>query len=109
MQLQASCIELLQVMLEETNEKSSELAQGVSEDLDLTTLLNAMVQLRVSNRNYYFHPYCYNTHKECEAEEDLHVEARRGMFRGFHVLKKIADYLNISVDAYGESSFAGTD
>ena len=48
MQLQASCIELLQVMLEETNEKSSELAQGISEDLDIATLLKAMVQLRVS-------------------------------------------------------------
>ena len=48
MQLQASCIELLQVILEETNEKSSALAQGISEDLDVATLLKAMVQLRVS-------------------------------------------------------------
>ena len=46
--------------------------------------------------------YFHLQYKECEAEEDLHVEARRGMFRGFHVLKKIADYLHVSVDSYGK-------
>ena len=52
-QLQASCIELLQVMLEETNERSSELAQGISEDLDADVLLETMLQLEVRNSCMY--------------------------------------------------------
>ena len=33
-------------MLEETNEKSPELVQGISEDLKIEVLLQAMVKLR---------------------------------------------------------------
>ena len=43
-----SSIELLQVMLEETNEKISELAQGISNDLGVYILLQAMLQLEVN-------------------------------------------------------------
>ena len=46
--LQVSCIELLHILLEETNENSSKLARGISEDLDVKVLLDTMVQLRVS-------------------------------------------------------------
>ena len=38
-------MELLEVMLEETNKDSLELAQGLSEDLDVEILLQAMMQL----------------------------------------------------------------
>ena len=50
MELQVMCssIELLQVMLEETNEKISELAQGISNDLGVFILLQAMLQLEVN-------------------------------------------------------------
>ena len=50
MELQVMCssIELLQVMLEETNEKISELAQGISNDLVVHILLEAMLQLKVN-------------------------------------------------------------
>ena len=46
--LQASCIELLEILLEETDKKSSKLAREISEDLDALTLLLTMQQLKVS-------------------------------------------------------------
>ena len=46
--MRASAIELLEVMLEETHEKSPELAQGISDDLSVLILLNAMLEITVS-------------------------------------------------------------
>lgn len=41
----ALCIELLQVMLEESSTESATLAQGISEDLDVLMLLEAMINI----------------------------------------------------------------
>ena len=41
----ASAIELLEIMLEETHEKSQSLAQGISDDLDVRAILSAMLKL----------------------------------------------------------------
>ena len=46
--LQCSCIELLQVLLEETNNNSSELAHGISTELHVHILLKVMKVLNVS-------------------------------------------------------------
>ena len=35
-------------------------------------------------------------------DNDLLCTETRGMFKGFHALKNIADYLKISIDAYGK-------
>ena len=47
MKVQASSIELLEVMLEETNEKSPDLACSIAENLDVKILLQAMMQLNL--------------------------------------------------------------
>ena len=41
----ASAIELLEIMLEKTHEKSQSLAQGISDDLDVRAILSAMLKL----------------------------------------------------------------
>ena len=51
LEVRASAIELLEVMLEETHEKSRDLAQGISDDLNVNALLIAMLELEVNNYN----------------------------------------------------------
>ena len=46
--MSSSAIELLEVMLEETNEKSKLLAEGISQDLDVDAVMMTMKQLYVS-------------------------------------------------------------
>jgi len=47
LRVKASAIELLEVMLEETHEKTRDLAQGMSDDLNISALLIAMLELEV--------------------------------------------------------------
>ena len=47
LEVRASAIELLEVMLEETHENSRFLAQGISDDLSVPTLLHVMLDITV--------------------------------------------------------------
>jgi inositol 1,4,5-triphosphate receptor type 1 len=76
--LKSSSIELLEIMLEETDEKSSQLAQWIISHLDMTFLLNAMFELFDS-----------------QSSSD---KWKSSIFRSYHVLRRIADFKNITVD-----------
>jgi inositol 1,4,5-triphosphate receptor type 1 len=74
--LKASSIELTEIMLEETDENSGQLAQWIIDHLDITNLLKAMLEFWQSHEKWR---YC--------------------VFQSFHILKRIADYNNVTVDA----------
>ena len=48
LEVRASAIELLEVILEETHERSSFIAQAISDDLSVQALLDVMVDITVS-------------------------------------------------------------
>ena len=48
MSVKASAIELLEVMIEETNANSKTLAQGIAQDLSVVDVMSTMKVFRVS-------------------------------------------------------------
>ena len=48
MRVKASAIELLEVMIEETNENSKTLAQGIAQDLSVEDVMSTMKEFWVS-------------------------------------------------------------
>ena len=78
--MKASAVELLEVMLEETNEKSLELVKEIAGALDIPALHDTLA-------DFY------------ELKNDRRVkrskfddEAERGLFRTYHVLVHLRDY-----------------
>ena len=81
MHMKASAVELLEVLLEETDKLSSELAQGISQDVDVDQLKLFMHQLWELQNKW-----------DETQEKQLRDEARKAMYRAFHVVRKMADY-----------------
>lgn len=76
MHLKASAIEFLEVLLEETDEQSRELAKGLSQDFNTDVIVKFMQWLW-----------------EVQEQHELREEARKALYRAFHVLCAMADYL----------------
>lgn len=89
LKLKSSCVELLEVLLEETDQKSEHLAHWIFPHFNLSIFFTAMFDLwTASNSITYQH-----------AQTDLY---RRSMFRAYHVLRRLSDYQNITVDELGK-------
>ena len=59
MRVKASAIELLEVMIEETNENSKTLAQGIAQDLSVEDVMSTMKAFWVSKgQNYIIEESC---------------------------------------------------
>ena len=85
MNLKASAIELLEVLLEETDELSNQLAQKISQDVDVTQIKLFMYQLWKLQQMW-----------EEKREHHLRDESRKAMYRAFHVVRKMADYQGLT-------------
>uniref|UniRef100_A0A1X7V711 Ion transport domain-containing protein n=1 Tax=Amphimedon queenslandica TaxID=400682 RepID=A0A1X7V711_AMPQE len=83
-QLKSSCIELFEVMLEETDENSPQLAQWIMNHWNIATFLGAMFDLWQA----YSEPFNISTREQL----------RNSVFRAYHVLRRISDYKGISVN-----------
>ena len=83
--MKCSTVELLEVMLEETDPSSSELARKIYAQLSFKNLMTTMVQ--VWN--------CYNKTDECFW--------RNGLLRCYHTIKMIAYYTGVKPDDMGMS------
>ena len=84
MELKSSAIDLLDVLLEETDERSSTVAQWVIADLDQHLLVGTMKELWLYINS-------------CDKSTDTSVW-NRTLFRAYHTLRRIADYEGIAVD-----------
>ena len=78
--MKASAVELLEVMLEETNEKSLELVKEIAGSLDIPALRDTLA-------DFY---ELKNDRKVKRSKFD--DEAERGLFRTYHVLVHLRDY-----------------
>ena len=85
MRMKASAVELLEVLLEETDELSSKLAQGISQDVDVNQITEFMHQLWKLQQMW-----------DKRQEHHLQDEARKAMYRAFHVVCKMADYKGLT-------------
>ena len=78
--LKASAVELLEVMLEETSEKSSELVMEIAGSLDIDALHDTLAD---------FYELMNDTEVKKMGFDD---EAERGLFRTYHILVHLRDY-----------------
>ena len=81
MKLKAKTFELLEVILEETDEGSKELARGVKNDFDTESATESMMQLWELQK-------CLTHEKDREDKEEL----EKGLFHGYHALRRLEDY-----------------
>ena len=79
LQTMGSAVELLDVMLEETSPESDAIKQGLKEAINVDNLLQALA---------YFHKMSRNKQV---MEKKMDDDAKRGMFRSYHVLVALAD------------------
>ena len=113
--MKASAVELLEVMLEETNEDSKLLAKAMSQDLDVDAIMTTMKKLFVIVILYQevivtfirvyliLMSHCMlKLEEECLGNNQLGSSCINFVYRAYHVLRKISDYLEISVDDYGK-------
>ena len=84
MHMQASAVELLEVLLEETSELSQKLAHEISQDLDVSTIKKLMARLWKLQQKW-----------DEEKKYKLQNETRHAIYRAFHVVRKMADYLAV--------------
>lgn len=78
--LKASAVELLEVMLEETSDKSSELVEEIAGSLDILALHDTLADF-------------YELANDPEVKQlGFSEEAERGLFRTYHVLVHLGDY-----------------
>jgi len=73
-------VELLEVMLEETNDKSSELAEEISGSLNIAALHDTLAD---------FYEFMNDPKVKRLGFDD---EAERGLFRTYHILVHLSDY-----------------
>ena len=78
--LKASAVELLEVMLEETDKKSAELVKEVADDLDILALHDTLADFYVLMKD------------PDVKQKGFDDEAERGLFRTYHVLVHLKDY-----------------
>ena len=74
-------------MLEETNENSTHLAQWITTHIDLHLILDAMFKL-------------WNAYSEIRIASSSE-QLRNSVFRAYHVLRRVADYSDMTVDELG--------
>ena len=84
MRMQASAVELLEVLLEETSELSHKLAHGISQDLDVSIIIQLMNRLWLLQEDL-----------DEKSKYLLGEETRHAIYRAFHVVRKMADYLSV--------------
>ena len=77
--MKASALELLEIILEETDELSTELTQAVSKDIDVKDIVPPMEQL------WDFQDIRYYT----KDTQHLLDEVRKAIHRAFHILHKL--------------------
>ena len=78
--LKASAVELLEVMLEQTSDKSSELAEEISGSLNIAALHDTLADF-------------YELMNDREVKRlGFDDEAERGLFRTYHILVHLSDY-----------------
>ena len=87
--LKSSSIELLEVLLEETDEMSQILAQWIMNQWNLAAFMGAMFDL------WQAYSGSFNTSNR--------EQLRNSVFRAYHVLRRIADYEGTSVNKLGEN------
>lgn len=83
MRLKCSCVEILEMILERTDERSVILIHSVISELDIHGLLLFMYEL------------WSNT------ESKHQTSTKQGLFRAYHVLRRIADYKEVDVNVLG--------
>ena len=84
LELKSKAIDLLYIVLEETDQQSATLAKWVIADLDQNLLVAAMNEL------WFFIQGC---------EKDVDTgKWNQTLFRAYHILRRIADYKGITVD-----------
>ena len=81
MRLKTKTFELLEVILEETDEGSKELARDVKNDFDTESATESMIWLWKSHQ-------CLTHQKDREEKEAL----EKGLFHGYHALRRLEDY-----------------
>lgn len=86
--LKSSSIELMEVLLEETDEESPVLAQWIISQWNMSDFLGAMFDLWQA----YSEPF------NIQDREQL----RNSVFRAYHVLRRIADYKDTTVNRLGK-------
>ena len=84
MELKSRAIDLLYIVLEETNEHSATLAKWVIADLDQSHLVDTMKEL------WFFI-------EGCEKGVDS-GQWNQSLFRTYHILRRIADHKSITMD-----------
>ena len=91
LKLKSLCVQLLEVMLEETDEKSEQLAHWILPHFNLSVLFNAMLELWMA----------YNSTKSQHAETaaDLYCQS---VLRAYHILLRLSDYQHIAIDEFGK-------
>ena len=80
--MQASAVELLEVLLEETSKSSRNLAHGISQELDMSKIQNLM-------------DHFWKLQEKWDEENKYQLRARHAISRAFHVICKMADYLGV--------------
>ena len=81
MMVKAKIFELLEVILEETDEGSRKLAVDVVKDYDIVRATESMIQLWETQK-------CLTDKEDSKAKEAL----EKGLFHGYHVLRRLEDY-----------------
>ena len=78
MRVKAKVFELLEVILEETNEVSQKLAMDVVKNFDIRNATESMKQL-------------WET-RQCQEDKEVKEALEKGLFHGYHVLRRLEDY-----------------
>ena len=87
MYVKCSAVELLEVMLEETDPSSSELARKIYAQLILKNLMTTMIQM-------------WRSHNTLSHKADKSFW-RNGLIRSYHTIKMIAHYKGIRPEEMG--------
>lgn len=93
MHLKGSAVELLEVLLEETSERSHLVAQGIYHDLDISRVILFMCELWKLQQRWDLKQ---KWDVKAVYQGQLAKEARKAIYRAFHVLCKLMDYLGLS-------------
>ena len=78
MRVKAKTFELLEVILEETNEASQKLATNVVDNFDKRSATESMMQLWETSR--------------CKDNKKFKKVLEKGLFHGYHALRRLEDY-----------------
>lgn len=91
--MKGSAIELLDVMLEKTSEKSTHLVQDIANNLDIEALHLTLVE---------FYELMNDRTVKDEGYDD---EAEAGLFRTYHALVHLTDYNGVLKEKIGANGY----